>query len=107
MKLIIDENLPTRLVAWFAAQGCQAKHVFELELKGAPDGQVWSYALETGACVVSRDDDFLQIARGSPSGCAIKLTIGNCTTRELLAWLEQVWPTVSARVQSGERAIEV
>jgi predicted nuclease of predicted toxin-antitoxin system len=107
MKVIVDENLPTRLVGWLIARGAEAAHVSTLGLKGTPDKQVWAEALAQGAAVLSRDSDFIDIARTTTTGCAIKLTIGNCSTAELFAWLEPAWPTLLKRVQDGERIIEI
>lgn len=107
MNFIIDENLPLRLVGWIAARGATAHHVATLGLRGVPDRDVWAAALASRAVVVSRDSDFIDIARREMTGCAVRLTIGNCSTATLLSWLDGRWPTIVKLIESGEHAIEV
>jgi predicted nuclease of predicted toxin-antitoxin system len=107
MKAIIDENLPGRLCNWLAARGCIATHVRDIGLASTSDDAVWAHARQTAAVVISRDSDFIDIARREGQGCAVQLKLGNCTTAELLAWLEPRWASIEARVSGGEIAIEV
>jgi predicted nuclease of predicted toxin-antitoxin system len=107
MKVIVDENLPRRLCGWLVARGCSAAHVGDIGLIGASDAAVWAHALQEGAVVISRDSDFIDIARQEGKGCAVRLTIGNCSTNELFAWLETQWTAIDTRVCAGERAIEI
>lgn len=107
MKLIVDENLPRRLVAWLKAKGSDAVHVADLGLLGADDAAVWQASLERGALIVSRDADFVERATRSVAGGTIRLTIGNCTTAQLLEWLETRWDEIVRRVEVGERVVEI
>lgn len=105
MKFIVDENLPVRLAAWLTARGYDAAHVTAIGFRGKSDRLIWDEALARGAAVISRDTDFIALAQGD--GCAIRLTIGNCSTAVLLAWLESAWPKIVERVDAGDRAIEI
>jgi predicted nuclease of predicted toxin-antitoxin system len=107
MKFIVDENLPWRAAAWLKTAGHEAWHVAELHLVGRPDTLIWNEAVARGACILTRDNDFVVIARSSSDVTVIRLAIGNCSTATLLARLETLWPEVERRLASGERLIEL
>lgn len=105
MKFVVDENLPPRLANWLRQRkSIDAWHVSELGLNGATDSQVWERAIALGAYVVSRDADFLGF---NSAGGLIRLLVGNCSTRDLLAYVEAIWPDIDAGVASGQRIIEI
>ena len=106
MKILVDENLPRTLVSWLSARGHEATHVVDVGLSRASDAHVWSAALAQNVAILTRDTDFLELARNSSGGGVVRLAIGNCTTATLLTWLESVWPTVVSRWDAGERVIE-
>ena len=68
MKLLLDENLSFRLVRQRHAAEIDAQHVVALGLKGKSDEHLWRYARDEGWMIVSRDNDFRQLAflRGAP-----------------------------------------
>jgi predicted nuclease of predicted toxin-antitoxin system len=64
--------------------------------------------LETGAVIMTRDEDFADMVRRSPGGPAvIWLRTGNGTRADLLACLEPLWGSIEARLHAGDRLIEV
>ena len=108
LRFVIDAQLPPMLVRWFAAQGYQASHVFELDLNDASDRAIWRHAQSVGAVIVSKDADFAQLSIIDPSGPpVIWIRLGNMTTAVLIQALEQVVPILVAGLESGERLIEV
>ena len=58
MRFIVDAQLPPALARWLASQGCDAAHVFDLQLGSATDREIWALALSTDAIVVTKDEDF-------------------------------------------------
>ncbi len=106
MRLIIDENLPRRLVPWLVARGCTAEHVIDLGLQGATDARVWIAAQDRAAAVLTRDTDFVALVSNAGDGGVIRLGVGNCSIANLIAWLETVWPSIEQRWDAGERVIE-
>ena len=63
MKLLIDEHLSPRLVAWCAeCRGVYAASVAHVGLAGWSDTKVWHYALEHDFVVVTANArDFLEL----------------------------------------------
>lgn len=88
MKLLFDENLSFRLVAAVADAFPGSSHVREIGLLGAPDEQIWAYALRHGYALVSKDTDFYQrsLVYGAPPK-VIWLRVGNAPTDRVAALL--------------------
>ncbi|MDA2928215.1 DUF5615 family PIN-like protein [Acidobacteria bacterium AH-259-G07] len=93
---------------WLADQGHEARHVEDEGLRDAEDGPVWSHALESGAVILTKDEDFAERAGRDPhSPVIVWLRVGNATNRALLAWLQPRWSEVIELLHSGNRLIEV
>ena len=84
MKLLVDENLPPRLVHDLADLFPDSAHVDSLGLGSTPDALIWEYAKAHAFIFVTKDKDFanLSIARGAPPK-VILLQMGNCSTAKL------------------------
>jgi predicted nuclease of predicted toxin-antitoxin system len=66
VKLLLDENLSPRLVSRIAALGAFAMHVAHLGQSGASDAELWRYAFQNDAVIVTINaGDFLVLARGA------------------------------------------
>jgi len=88
MKLLLDQNLPRRIVAELQAAFPGSSHVWLLGMAEADDEEVWTTSTDQGFAIVSKDGDFVQRAllRGHPPK-VIYLNVGNCSTgtiRDLL-----------------------
>ena len=88
MKLLCDQNLSPRLVAYLADVFPDSQHVFQLGLDRASDNDIWTYARDHEHIVVTKDADFNELSalRGFPPK-VIWLCLGNCTTAEIEALL--------------------
>lgn len=84
MRLLFDENLSLRLVGLGAAQWPDSVHVETIGMRGAPDTDIWSYALRRGYMIVSKDDDFrnLALVRG-PRPKVVWIQAGNAPTARI------------------------
>jgi predicted nuclease of predicted toxin-antitoxin system len=84
VKLLLDENLPSQLVAklegWFPG----SMHVRDVGLRGASDLEVWDFALSEGFAIMSKDWDFQQLSfvHGAPPK-VVWIRKGNCSAREI------------------------
>lgn len=107
MKFIVDENLPWRVAAWLSSRGHLAQHVSELGLLGQADSVIWRRALQTGAHIITRDADFLDLAQSRDAVTVVRLLFGNCATAILLTRLDAFWSEIERRLQAGERTIEI
>ncbi|WP_298742847.1 DUF5615 family PIN-like protein [uncultured Brevundimonas sp.] len=108
MRFLIDQNLPTALLAVLGDIGHEAIHIKRLGLATAPDHELWRKAGELGAVMVSKDSDFLAFASRDRAGPAlVRLRVGNRGNRELYDIVRRSWPGVVARLNEGETLIEV
>jgi len=84
MKLLLDQNLSSRLSARLSEVYPSLTHVGDLGLSSASDAEVWEVALAGGYLIVTKDSDFvdLQVLRGFPPK-VLWLRLGNCTTRRI------------------------
>ena len=108
MKFIVDAQLPPSLAAVLRHAGCDAVAVRDIGLQEAADAVIWQYALENNAAILTKDEDFAERCLRTPTPpVVIWLRIGNATNPVLVEWLMPVLPTVLARIENGDRLIEV
>jgi predicted nuclease of predicted toxin-antitoxin system len=85
LKLLVDENLPARLVEELAELFPASAHVASLGLESTPDERIWAHAKAHGFAFLTKDKDFanLSFAWGAPPK-VILLQTGNCSTARLI-----------------------
>ena len=84
MRLLLDQNLSSRLVAQLESYYPGIIHVAQLGLSEASDLEIWEAAHREGCMIVSKDSDFvdLQVLRGFPPKI-LWLRLGNCSTARI------------------------
>jgi predicted nuclease of predicted toxin-antitoxin system len=108
VNLLIDAQLPPALATWLTEQGHTAQHVDDLGLRESDDVVIWNHELKDGAIIVTKDEDFAErTGRTSIGPKILWLRIGNSTNQVLLKWLEPRWLSIVARLDAGDRLIEV
>ncbi len=108
MLFLIDANLPPALAVALTQAGHRGLHVEEAGLRNSDDDEIWTYALQQGAIVITKDEDFPdRCLRSTTTPIVVWLRIGNCRNPELLAWFLPLLAEVIARIESGDRLIEV
>ena len=108
MRFLVDNQLPAALVMWLREQSHEAEHVLEVQLAQSKDNPLWHHAIKTNAVIVTKDEDFAEwVRRGRPGPAIVWLRLGNSTRRELLTWIQPLWPIVMRRLEDGERLVEV
>jgi len=107
LKILIDQQLPPLLADWLRSGGYDATHVREIDLKDSPDHEIGREAKRRRAVVVRRDSDFANFARQDRDGRLVWLRVGNCANPDLIALFEATWGDVAARLEQGERIVEV
>ena len=97
MKLLLDENLSVRLVARLQNRYPGTQHVSQLGMQSMADLVIWEAARSSGFVLVSKDDDFrnLALVRGAPPKVVV-LRIGNVSTDAAGSHLEAEFPTLFA-----------
>jgi predicted nuclease of predicted toxin-antitoxin system len=106
VKFLIDQQLPATLASWFADKGHEAIHVRDLGMKEAPDAAIWRVAMEEGAIIVTKDEDFAQHRAHTRGPQILWLRIGNATNKRLRAHLDTIWPDVRLWLEDGEDIVE-
>ena len=108
MRFLVDNQLPRTLAAWLRERGEEAEHVLDVGLAQSKDNPVWHRAIERGAVIISKDEDFAEwVRRGRPGPAVVWLRVGNCSTRALQVWIEPLWPKVVRELERGSRLVEV
>ena len=89
MKILFDANLSPALVTGLRAEYPGSTHVRDVNLRSAPDAQIWEYAKTHGFAIASKDTDFRE--RSPPVEAslpkAIRLDVGNAGTAQIVALL--------------------
>jgi predicted nuclease of predicted toxin-antitoxin system len=107
VRFLVDQQLPSALAVWLRSQGQLAEHVRDIGLRDATDAEIWEAALQTGAVIVSKDEDFV-IRRSVTGGPQILwLRMGNVANAALLGQMAQVWIEACALLENGEPIVEV
>ena len=108
MKFLVDNQLPPALADFLRARGEEAQHVLELGFDRASDQELWFFAQQHGWIVISKDGDFLHLAkRATGSARLLWIRFGNCRILALLTAFEKLWPDIQAALEAGEEVIEI
>lgn len=108
MRFLIDCQLPRSLAETLRQRGYAADHASDFGLKGAPDREIWRYAIEKECVIVSKDEDFSLLAKSTTNGPAVLwIRLGNTRNRVLSATLLPLMPLIVAAIEAGERLIEI
>ena len=108
LRFLDDAQLPPGLARRLAASGYEALHIAETDLREARDRDIWKYAVENEYVVITKDADFVVMANLSPKGAPIVwVRLGNVGNARLWASFEQLLPDILARLERGEKLVEV
>ena len=108
MRFVIDHQHPPALAHFIVETlKCEALHVRDLGLRGATDAEIWRYAGDTGAVLVSKDEDFVTLCLRSPTARLLWVRLGNCRRDFLLRVFQAQWERILGRFTGGERLIEL
>lgn len=108
VRFVIDAQLPPGLAVHLTARGCVAEHVNRVGLGGAGDIAIWEYVRRNRATLITKDEDFVALARCEPSGPqVIWIRIGNISNDALWAAISAALDEILRSIESGERIVEV
>lgn len=108
MRFLIDAQLPPGLARHLTDIGHDAVHVVD-KLKGdATDAEVADYAAGIRAVIISKDEDFVDLAkRGLIKHGVVWVRIGNVTNRVLWEKIYPLLPTIVSAIEAGEPLVEI
>jgi predicted nuclease of predicted toxin-antitoxin system len=108
VKFLIDAQLPVALAETLRCMGHEAKAVREVGLRDAEDESIWQFAKAQQLTIITKDEDFAERSIRNLDGPAvIWLRVGNCSNLTLLKWLIPLLPGIMARLDLGDRLVEV
>jgi predicted nuclease of predicted toxin-antitoxin system len=108
VKILVDAQMPPAVAVWLQAQGHDAQAVRDVGLREATDSAIWAHALQNGAVILTKDEDFAARVQQVPDGPVIVwLRVGNCSNAALRAWLEPRLSGIVQLVDQGSRLVEV
>ncbi len=84
-----------------------AEHVYDIGMHTASDHSIWSKAVETGAVIITKDEDFTQIGQSVSGPQIVWLRLGNVNRGELLDRISTALPQIIEAIEGGERVIEI
>lgn len=106
--LLIDAQLPAALARRLDRQGHPSLHVNDIGLATADDRTIWKLAQSKSWVIVSKDDDFqdLAIRLGSPPQL-VWVRLGNCRKDALFGTFDRVMDSIVAALDLGESIVEL
>lgn len=108
MKFLLDTHMPPRLVREFVSLGHECQQVRTLLAPDAPDDLIARTANAVGAVMVTKDADFVDLAkRGVLETPLVWVRLGNVTSVALCADFGRRIPDICAALDAGERLIEI
>jgi predicted nuclease of predicted toxin-antitoxin system len=108
LRFLVDAQLPPRLANALARAGHEARHVENCGLRTAKDRDIWRYAAEAGAVIVTKDEDFAAMRMSAVDGPAVVwLRVGNIGNERLERILLAALDEIVGAVEAGDMLIEV
>ena len=108
LNFLVDAQLPPALARFLQSHGYAAVHVADAGLLNSDDNPIWECALDRGAVIVTKDEDFADFATLRANGPPVVwLRVGNCSNRALLTWFAPLLPSIVERLASGDALVEV
>ncbi|MCS5714559.1 DUF5615 family PIN-like protein [Herbiconiux sp. CPCC 205716] len=108
MRFLVDAQLPPALARMLTAHGHQAEHVADIGPVDVSDRELWLYALDRGAVLVTKDEDFpAMLALGGDGPAIVWIRVGNTRRQALIAWFEPLIGTVVATIEAGNGLVEL
>jgi predicted nuclease of predicted toxin-antitoxin system len=108
IRFIVDAQLPPALARWLVEQGYSTEHVIDFGGDGTTDDEVWAHALQTGAAIISKDEDFpMRAKRSNISPQIVWVRTGNTSRAVLIDWFGKLLPSIIKALDRGERIVEI
>ena len=105
MKFLLAAELPPRLAKAMVRKGHVAWHVTDCGMLTAKDRDIWRFATQEGAALVTKDADFTALRTRAPDGPpVIWLRLDNVGNDALEKALLSALPQITA---AGEGVVEV
>lgn len=108
MRFLVDAQLPPALARMLSAHGHVAEHATDVGPADAPDRDLWRYALEHQAVLITKDEDFSNmLVFGGPALVIVWIRVGNTRRQALIEWFEPLIDRIVEMIQAGNSLIEL
>ena len=109
MKLLLDENLSRRLVAFLQHDYPGSTQIVLLGMESASDKAVWQKAKEDGYVIVTRDADFqeLSLVWGQPPKVIRLKTLNQSRAATLRVLMENRDAITESLITDGLASVEI
>jgi predicted nuclease of predicted toxin-antitoxin system len=106
LKLLLDHHLSHKLVTYLADIYPESTQTRLIGFARKPDPEIWFHARAHGFLIVSKDNDFAELAllKGTPPK-VIWLRIGNCSTRAVERLLRLHIAVIEEFANDPDRAV--
>jgi predicted nuclease of predicted toxin-antitoxin system len=102
VKFLLATELPPRLAKAMVRKGHVAWHVHDCGLLTAKDRDIWRFATQEGAALVTKDGDFAALRTRTPDGPPVVwLRLGNVSNKALEKTLLSALPQIAAAADEG------
>jgi len=108
MKFIVDNQLPIALSRFLEGEGLQSCHVMDVQLDEASDRQIWQYAKTHDYTIISKDEDFFQLANlpQDNTPALVWVRLGNCRKATLIAAFVKILPNL-LEILKTQKIVEI
>ncbi|RFA18174.1 DUF5615 family PIN-like protein [Subtercola boreus] len=108
MRFLVDAQLPPALARMLSAHGHLAAHVTDIGLADSPDRDLWLYALDHEAVLITKDEDFSSmLVFGGEAPVVVWIRVGNTSRRALIEWFEPLVERVVEMIEAGDDLVEL
>ena len=104
---VCDVHITPRLIQMLREQGHAADHAVAIGLDKASDAEIWRYAEDRDAIIVTKDIDFVSLNVSQPGPRVILVRLGNCTNVVFLTKFSESLPRILELFTAGIRLVEL
>jgi predicted nuclease of predicted toxin-antitoxin system len=107
MRFLIDAMLPREFAIILKNHGHEARHVKRIKLSTNIDDAIWEAACANKEIVISKDRDFVQLAKSDVRTRFVWYRLRNETFDQLVSSFVQRLPQILLRLQSEDQIVEI
>jgi len=98
-------HIPPKLVRALKESGHEADHCYAIGLAAATDMDVWNYASQHDALIVTKDADFAALASARTGPAVIHVRLGNSSNKALMTRFFAELPEILKLIDLGHRVV--
>ena len=109
MKFWLDAHLPPAIAPWIESQfGVECSHIRNLGLRDNEDFEIYREAKVSGAVIISKDKDFVDLSiRLGPPPQILLVTCGNTSNNRLQEIFKNAFGDALKFIKAGEPIVEI